>query len=91
MSVSIKSINCGKLLDSKQKKNELKQYSPYCSSFVFIREKSKMPTPSEQCRNAGLASLSELSRISGVSIQTLRNWHKNKPVLFALVIAGAAK
>jgi hypothetical protein len=48
-------------------------------------------TPSEQCRNAGLASLSELSRISGVSIQTLRNWHKNKPVLFALVVAGAAK
>jgi len=48
-------------------------------------------TPSEQCKAAGLASLSELSRISGVSIQTLRNWHKNKPVLFAVVVAGAVQ
>jgi len=48
-------------------------------------------TPSEQCKAAGLASLSELSRISVVSIQTLRNWHKNKPVLFAVVVAGAVQ
>jgi len=48
-------------------------------------------TASEQCKAAGLASLSELSRISEVSIQTLRNWHKNKPVLFAVVVAGAVK
>lgn len=47
--------------------------------------------PSAQCKSAGLASLSDLSRISGVSVQTLVNWHKNKPRLFAIVIAGAVK
>lgn len=46
-------------------------------------------TPSEQCKAAGLKSLAELVRISGVSEQTLINWHKNKPKLFAVVVAGA--
>ena len=45
--------------------------------------------PSEQCKEAGLKSLAELVEISGVSEQTLINWHKNKPDLFAVVIAGA--
>lgn len=45
-------------------------------------------TPSEQCKQAGLKSLAEVVRISGVSEQTLINWHKNKPKLFALLIAG---
>lgn len=48
-----------------------------------------MIKPSEQCKEAGLYSLSELSRITGCSIQTLNNWHKNKPLLFKVVIAGA--
>jgi len=47
-------------------------------------------TPSEQCKQAGLKSLAELVRMSDVSEQTLINWHKNKPKLFALVVAGAA-
>lgn len=47
-------------------------------------------TPSEQCKAAGLKSLAELSRISEVSIQTLINWHRDKPKLFAVVVAGAA-
>lgn len=46
-------------------------------------------TPSEQCKAAGLNSLAELVKASGVSEQTLINWSKNKPKLFALVIAGA--
>lgn len=46
-------------------------------------------TPSEQCKAAGLNSLAQLSRISGVSVQTLINWHRNKPMLFAAVVDGA--
>jgi len=46
-------------------------------------------TPSEQCKAAGLKSLAELSRLCGTSAQTLNNWHKNKPALFAVVVAGA--
>ena len=46
-------------------------------------------TPSEQCKSAGLKSLAELVRISGVSEQTLINWHRNKPILFVCVVAGA--
>jgi hypothetical protein len=47
-------------------------------------------TPSEQCKQAGLKSLAELVKTSGVSEQTLINWHKNKTNLFELVILGAA-
>jgi hypothetical protein len=46
-------------------------------------------TPSEQCKAAGLKSLSELAKISGVSVQTLINWHKDKTLLFATIVAGA--
>ena len=46
-------------------------------------------SPSEQCKSAGLKSLAELSKISGESVQTLINWHKNKPLLFKVLIAGA--
>lgn len=45
-------------------------------------------TPSMQCHAAGLKSLAEVSRITGVGRQTLINWHKNKPLLFAIVLAG---
>jgi hypothetical protein len=48
-------------------------------------------TPSEQCKAAGLKSLAELSRLSGQSTQTLINWARDKPELFALVVAGAAQ
>lgn len=46
-------------------------------------------TPSEQCKAAGLSSLAELVRITGVGERTLINWHKNKTKLFETVIAGA--
>ncbi len=45
-------------------------------------------TPSEQCKQAGLKSLEEVSKFSGQSVQTLINWHKNKPELFRLLILG---
>jgi len=45
--------------------------------------------PSEKCKLAGLKSLKELSEISGESVQTLNNWHKNKPMLFELTLKGA--
>tara|TARA_R110002020_G_scaffold375633_1_gene586846 strand:- start:55 stop:246 length:192 start_codon:yes stop_codon:yes gene_type:complete len=47
--------------------------------------------PSEQCKQAGLESLAELQRVTGESKQTLINWHKNKPILFEVVVIGAAK
>lgn len=47
-------------------------------------------TPSQQAREAGLDSLAEVSRMTGVSIQTLCNWHKNKEHLFAAVLRGCA-
>lgn len=45
--------------------------------------------PSERCKAAGLKSLAELSEICGESVQTLNNWHKNKPRVFDLVLLGA--
>ena len=45
--------------------------------------------PSEKAKAAGLKSLAELAEISGESVQTLNNWHKNKPRLFELVLKGA--
>lgn len=46
-------------------------------------------SPSEQCRAGGLESLAELVRLTGVSEQTLINWHRNKTRLFDIVVAGA--
>lgn len=45
-------------------------------------------TPSQVAKAAGLKSLSQVSRMTDVSLQTLTNWHRNKPKLFAVVIAG---
>lgn len=45
-------------------------------------------TPSQQAKAEGLKSLSEVSDKTGVSLQTLGNWHKHKPKLFAVVLAG---
>lgn len=46
--------------------------------------------PSEECKEIGLKSLVEVSRISGESVQTLCNWHKNKPFIFKAVVVSAA-
>ena len=45
-------------------------------------------TPSQQCKAAGLDSLAQVSKMTGQSVQTLSNWHKDKPDLFKVVLAG---
>jgi hypothetical protein len=47
-------------------------------------------TASQEAKKAGLHSLLEVSRITGVSFQTLNNWHNNKPNLFKIVVIGCA-
>jgi len=46
-------------------------------------------TASEQCKAAGLKSLAEVAEMVRKPPQTLRNWHRDSPELFATVIAGA--
>ena len=46
--------------------------------------------PYEYCRLAGIESVAELSRISGVSSATLISWYKKKPMAFRLLVRGAA-
>lgn len=48
-------------------------------------------TASEQAKAAGLKSLAEVSRLSGVSAQTLTNWHQHKPQLFEVVLLGCCE
>jgi hypothetical protein len=45
-------------------------------------------TAAQQAKAAGLKGLAEVVQITGVSYQTLGNWHKNKPELFKTVIYG---
>jgi len=45
-------------------------------------------TPSQQAKTQAGMKLSEVSELTGVSPQTLANWHKHKPKLFAVVLAG---
>jgi hypothetical protein len=47
-------------------------------------------TASAQAKSAGLKSLAEVSAMTGVSYQTLINWYKHKPQLFAVVIRGCS-
>lgn len=45
-------------------------------------------SPSRRAKELGCKSLAQVSVVSTVSVVTLRNWHKNKPVLFDLVCRG---
>lgn len=45
-------------------------------------------TPAQQAKWEGLKSLSQVSEMTGVSLQTLTNWAKNKPELFDVVLLG---
>ena len=45
-------------------------------------------TPSQQTKSVGLKSLAQVSEMTGVSRQTLINWHRNKPNLFSVVLYG---
>jgi hypothetical protein len=45
-------------------------------------------TPSKKAKELGLKSLTQVSKITGQSLQTLTNWFKDKPELFEAVILG---
>ena len=45
-------------------------------------------TPSKQAKEYGLDSITQASKLSGVSVHTLRNWLNNKPDLFDVVMRG---
>jgi hypothetical protein len=47
-------------------------------------------TASEDAKTAGLKNLAEVSEMTKTSYQTLINWYKDKPELFAMVIKGCA-
>lgn len=47
-------------------------------------------SPSKKSARLGVR-LVEVSTQTGVSVQTLINWYKNKPELFETVCVGAAK
>lgn len=48
-----------------------------------------MLKPSEYCRKKGLASLVELSKVTGLSQQTLINWYAgDKRVAFEILVDG---
>jgi len=47
-------------------------------------------TASQQAKAAGLKNLLQVTELTGTRAQTLINWHKNKPDLFAIVLAGCA-
>lgn len=49
---------------------------------------TSLKTPAQQAEAVGLPSLQVVADLTGVSRQTLQNWHKNKPRLFAVVLAG---
>lgn len=45
-------------------------------------------TASQQAKAAGLKSLLQVQQLTGQSAQTLINWHRDKPELFHVVVAG---
>jgi hypothetical protein len=47
-------------------------------------------TAADQAKKIGLKSLTEVSNITGTSLQTLINWSKNKPHLFKSVLYGCS-
>jgi hypothetical protein len=59
----------------------------------FIMRQKRYPehrlTASEQCKAAGLKSLADLAEMVRKPPQTLRNWQRDSPELFAVVVAGA--
>jgi hypothetical protein len=43
---------------------------------------------SNQVKASGLRSLAYVARVTSVRPDTLQNWHKHRPELFAVVLAG---
>ena len=47
-------------------------------------------TASKQAKELGLKSLTQVSELTGQSLQTLTNWFNDKPELFEVVLLGCA-
>lgn len=45
-------------------------------------------TASKQAKEAGFKSLAQVAELFGVTTQCLRNWHKDEPVKFKIVLFG---
>jgi hypothetical protein len=45
-------------------------------------------TASKQAKELGLKSLTQVSELTGQSLQTLTNWFNDKPELFEIVLFG---
>lgn len=45
-------------------------------------------TASQQAKNAGIKSLRQVAELTGVKERTLINWHKDRPLLFKVVLDG---
>lgn len=45
-------------------------------------------TASKQAKELGLKSLTQVSELTGQSLQTLTNWFNDKPELFSVVLLG---
>ncbi len=45
-------------------------------------------TASRQAKELGLKSLTQVSELTGQSLQTLTNWFNDKPELFKVVLLG---
>jgi hypothetical protein len=56
------------------------------SALKFWR--GKKMTASQKAKQLGCKSLTQVSELTGASLQTLTNWHKNKPDLFYVVCVG---
>ena len=47
-----------------------------------------MTTAAKAAKAAGLKSLAEVSEITGIGRETLRVWHRDRPRLFDVILAG---
>lgn len=47
-----------------------------------------MTTAAKDAKAAGLKSLAEVSEMTGIGRETLRIWHRDRPKLFDVILAG---
>jgi len=64
------------------------QQSEPSTNAVGAKTMTEKTGPSQYAKTAGLKSLEQIARMTGASTQTLINWHRSKPELFAVVVAG---
>jgi hypothetical protein len=55
---------------------------------VKALEVTTSQTASQKAKQLGCKSLTQVAELTGASLQTLTNWHKNKPELFMVVCVG---